>query len=86
LYIDSLTPVLLRSDTRVTNHGFRDGWATPYQAVLQAGTAVLVDNTGVPRARCACGNPLTPPQAVPTTPTYQGTPWPGFTPGTCRRR
>jgi hypothetical protein len=80
LYIDSLTSVLLRSDTRVTNHGYLDGRATPYQAVLQAGTAVLVDNQGVPRARCACGNPLTPPQPVPTTPTYTGSPWTGFNP------
>jgi hypothetical protein len=80
-YIDALTPVLLRGDTRVTNHGFVGGFADEHQDVLQAGTAVLVDQYGVPRARCACGNPLLPPRAVPTTPSYQGTPWTGFNPG-----
>jgi hypothetical protein len=57
-YVATLTPVTLRVDTRVTNHGFRDGVATPRQSVLEAGTAVLVDNTGTPRVRCSCGNPL----------------------------
>ena len=80
-YVRSLTPVILRSDTRVTNHGLSNGRATPHQSVLQAGTAVLVDNRGVPRARCACGNPLLPPQAVQTTPKYTGPAWPGFNPG-----
>ena len=79
-YINSLTPVLLRSDTRVTNHGFSQGRATPKQSVLQAGTAVLVDDKGVPRARCACGNPLVPPQSIPTGPVYVGPKWPGFNP------
>ena len=80
-YIDSLTPVLLRGDTRVTNHGFKNGRATAHQSVLQAGTAVLVDNRGVPRARCACGNPLLPPNPVPSAPTFTGPAWPGFDPG-----
>ncbi|HEX6421713.1 MAG TPA: DUF6777 domain-containing protein [Acidimicrobiales bacterium] len=57
-YIGGLTAVRLRWDTRVTNHGFRDGEATPFQSLLQAGTAVLVDDTGVPRVKCNCGNPL----------------------------
>ncbi|WP_405539986.1 hypothetical protein OG787_49095 [Streptomyces sp. NBC_00075] len=60
-YLRSLTPVQLRMDTRVTNHGYRDSAATTYQAVLQTGTAVLVDDRGRPRVRCACGNPLTDP-------------------------
>ncbi|MFF3737043.1 DUF6777 domain-containing protein [Streptomyces sp. NPDC002566] len=77
-YLRSLTPVRLRMDTRVTNHGYRDGRATPYQAVLQSGTAVLVDARGVPRVRCACGNPLTPPVAQRTTPRITGEPWPGY--------
>ncbi|MCB1017655.1 MAG: hypothetical protein KDB10_21390, partial [Acidimicrobiales bacterium] len=64
--------------TRVTNHGFRDGRATTIQTVLQAGTAVLVDRQGVPRARCACGNPLTPPTAVSSRPTFRGPRWTGF--------
>ncbi|MDQ6948316.1 MAG: hypothetical protein M3256_19150 [Actinomycetota bacterium] len=77
-FIGSLTPVLLRSDTRVTNHGFRGGQPTPHQSVLQAGTAVLVNDKGEPRARCACGNPLLGPKPAPTTPTYTGPQWPGF--------
>ncbi|MFI5904141.1 DUF6777 domain-containing protein [Streptomyces cyaneofuscatus] len=76
-YLRSLTPVQLRMDTRVTNHGFRDGKATPYQAVLQAGTAVLVDDRGVPRVRCACGNPLLPPVAQ-EDPKQTGKAWPGY--------
>jgi serine/threonine protein kinase len=81
-YIRSLTPVVLRYDTRVTNHGFTNGVALPYQSVLQAGTAVLVDRYGVPRARCYCGNPLLPPIPRPVTPTYTGPPWPAFQPTT----
>ena len=61
-YLSELRPVVLRYDTRVTNHGFLNGRATPHQSVLQAGTAVLVDSMGVPRVRCACGNPLLPPR------------------------
>ncbi|CAL9613036.1 DUF6777 domain-containing protein [Streptomyces sp. enrichment culture] len=76
-YLRSLTPLQLRMDTRVTNHGYRDGAATRFQAVLQAGTAVLVDDRGVPRVRCACGNPLTEPVAQ-SSPRLTGTPWPGF--------
>ncbi len=79
-YLRSLTPVQLRADTRVTNHGYRDGKATAYQSVLQAGTAVLVDGHGVPRVRCACGNPLAPPVAQQTTPRTTGTAWPAYRP------
>jgi hypothetical protein len=81
-YVGRLTPVVLLSDTRVTNHGFRNGRATSFQAVLQAGTAVLVDNRGIPRVRCACGNPLTEPVAVRSTPRYTGTRWTNFNPVT----
>ncbi|MFE9624761.1 DUF6777 domain-containing protein [Streptomyces sp. NPDC006527] len=79
-YLRSLTPVQLRMDTRVTNHGYRDGAATPYQAVLQAGTAVLVDARGEPRVRCACGNPLTRPVAQATKPKVTGESWPSYRP------
>ncbi|MET9359393.1 DUF6777 domain-containing protein [Streptomyces sp. NPDC006632] len=78
-YLRALTPVQLRFDTRVTNHGYRDGAPTSYQAVLQAGTAVLVDDRGVPRVRCACGNPLLPPVAQKGTPKRTGQAWPGYT-------
>ncbi|HEY8526398.1 MAG TPA: DUF6777 domain-containing protein [Acidimicrobiales bacterium] len=63
-YIEGLTPVRLRIDTRVTNHGYRDGEATPFQSLLQAGTAVMVDDQGVPRVKCNCGNPLAEPEPL----------------------
>ncbi len=81
-YVRRLTPVILTGDTRVTNYGYRDGRPTPRQAVLQAGTAVLVDEYGIPRVKCGCGNPLTPPVPTPVTPTYTGTQWPGWSPTT----
>ncbi|MFD8235506.1 DUF6777 domain-containing protein [Streptomyces sp. NPDC059696] len=77
-YLRSLTPVQLRMDTRVTNHGYKNGAPTSYQAVLQAGTAVLVDDRGVPRVRCACGNPLSPPVAQQSAPKTTGQAWPGY--------
>ncbi|MFJ6836811.1 DUF6777 domain-containing protein [Streptomyces sp. NPDC091209] len=79
-YLRQLTPVVLRADTGVTNHGFGDGQATGFQAVLQAGTAVLVDNRGVPRVRCACGNPLGRPTAIDGNPDTRGRPWSGYRP------
>ncbi|MCX4672013.1 hypothetical protein OG453_35955 [Streptomyces sp. NBC_01381] len=79
-FLRGLTPVVLRADTRVTNHGYRSGQATGYQSVLQTGTAVLVDNRGLPRVRCACGNPLKPPVALQGTPSRQGQQWPGYRP------
>ncbi|MEL3947048.1 DUF6777 domain-containing protein [Streptomyces sp. LNU-CPARS28] len=79
-YLRGLTPVVLRADTRVTNHGYRDGRATAFQSVLQAGTAVLVDDRGLPRVRCACGNPLRPPVAFRQTPTHSGQQWQGYRP------
>lgn len=77
-YLRGLTPVVLRHDTRVTNHGFVDGAATGFQSVLQAGTAVLVDQYGIPRVRCMCGNPLRPPDAIEGDVRYRGQTWPGF--------
>jgi hypothetical protein len=59
-YIAKLHPVTLTRDTQVTNHAFTNGRAVPFQAILQAGTAVLVDEYGVPVVRCYCGNPLGP--------------------------
>jgi len=77
-YVGGLTAVALRSDTAVTNHGFRAGRATPFLSVLQSGTAVLVDQFGVPRAKCYCGNPLLPPEPLPSSYQYSGRPWPEF--------
>ncbi|WP_433062577.1 DUF6777 domain-containing protein [Dactylosporangium sp. CS-033363] len=76
-YFARLTPVVLRADTAVTNHGFKDGKANPLQSVLQAGTAVLVDDHGRPVAKCYCGNPLTAPAAI-RNPKYQGVSWNRF--------
>lgn len=76
-YVDDLTPVTLRTDTRVTNHGFVGGRANPIQSVLQAGTAVFVNRYGEPVVKCYCGNPLRPPVAY-TSPVYTGHRWTDF--------
>ncbi|MET7571403.1 DUF6777 domain-containing protein [Streptomyces sp. NPDC005492] len=78
-YLRGLTSVVLRADTQVTNHGFRGEQVTGFQSVLQAGTAVLVDDRGVPRVRCACGNPLKAGVAGAGS-TTSGRPWSGFRP------
>jgi hypothetical protein len=78
-YVASLSPVVLISDTLVTNHGFANGEATTITSVLQAGTAVMVDDHGVPRVKCNCGNPLTPPEPVASSDwQLQGDAWAGF--------
>lgn len=77
-YVAVLTPVVLRADTRVTNHGFRSGVANSLQSTLQAGSAVLIDQTGVPRVRCACGNPLAEPQPIPAGASFSGAAWNGY--------
>ncbi|MFE0701656.1 DUF6777 domain-containing protein [Streptomyces sp. NPDC058872] len=78
-WLRGLTPVALRNDVRVTNHGYREGRASAFQAVLQTGTAVLVDPYGSPRVRCACGNPLRSPSAD-RSGVHQGDPWDDFDP------
>ncbi|MFF4237463.1 DUF6777 domain-containing protein [Actinomadura geliboluensis] len=79
-YVSRLTPVLLRTDTLVTNHGYDNGRATSGPAVLQAGMGVLVNGRGVPAVKCNCGNPLTPPEKKISTgnASYTGRSWPGF--------
>ncbi|MCM9083348.1 MULTISPECIES: DUF6777 domain-containing protein [Streptomyces] len=77
-FLRGLTPVVLRADTRVTNHAFRDGAADAFQSVLQAGTAVLVDEHGMPRVRCGCGNPLASPRTAKGSPVHKGDPWSGY--------
>ncbi|AWZ11862.1 DUF6777 domain-containing protein [Streptomyces sp. ICC1] len=79
-FLRGLTPVVLRADTRVTNHGFAGGGPTAFQSVLQAGTAVLVDGHGMPRVRCACGNPLLAPRAAKGAPVLKGDAWAGYQP------
>ncbi len=81
-FVAGLTPLVLTRDTQVTNHGFRDGSANQIPAVLQAGTAVLVDQRGLPVVKCGCGNPLLPPAQI--TPELDvrvvGSPWAGWHP------
>lgn len=57
-FVKKLTPVLLRADTLVKNHDFRKGKAKAFDALLEAGIAVLVDQLGKPVVQCSCGNPL----------------------------
>ncbi|WP_246203653.1 PASTA domain-containing protein [Streptomyces tailanensis] len=57
-YVEKLTPVLLRGDTLVKNHDYKKGKAIPFDALLEAGIAVLVDQFGEPAVQCSCGNPL----------------------------
>ena len=66
----------------MTQHGYRDGGSVDYPAILQRGTAVLVNQAGEPVAKCAGGNPLTSPETTGTgEPSgYVGRAWPGFSP------
>lgn len=65
-YVAALTPLILRADTPVTNHGFSNGSAPTVYSVLEPGTAVLVDKSGFPRVICYCGNPVIPPGSLST--------------------
>ncbi|WP_406089604.1 DUF6777 domain-containing protein [Streptomyces sp. NBC_01013] len=79
-FLSGLTPLVLRADTLVADHGFREGSAHTFQAVLQAGTAVMVDGHGLPRVRCACGNPLGRPVGARGTESGRGEKWEGYDP------
>lgn len=79
-YIGDLTSVHLASDARVTTHGFRDGEATPREAIIQRGSAVLVDLHGVPRVNCYSGAPLSNPQNLADGESYTGDRWTAFDP------
>ena len=76
-FVAGLTSAVLRSDTAITNHGYIDGHITSFPAVLEAGTAVLIDRYGQPVTKCFCGNPLTKPMAY-TQATYTGRQWQSF--------
>ncbi|MFC5181430.1 DUF6777 domain-containing protein [Actinomadura harenae] len=86
-FVARLTPVHLRSDTLVTNHGFRAGKATGAPAVLETGMGVLINEYGVPVVKCNCGNPLTPPDAKLSLggSRYTGPSWPDFHTGKVTR-
>ncbi|MFD6303086.1 DUF6777 domain-containing protein [Streptomyces sp. NPDC060223] len=57
-FVRKLTPVVLRGDTLVKNHDFEKGKAVAFEALLEAGIAILVDQLGKPAVQCSCGNPL----------------------------
>lgn len=78
-FVGSLTPVVLLRDTAATDHGFDNGWIHPEQAVLERGTAVMIDRTGAPRVRCISGSPLRRPQPLIESVVVLGEPWHGFT-------
>ena len=74
-FITSLSPVVLRAATSVTDHPYTDGAFTEQPAILASGTAVLVNSYGEPTVKCFNGNPLTAgaqaPDAVTITPTTE---------------
>jgi hypothetical protein len=76
-FVESLTPVLLRADTRVTSYGYDDGRAQRHDAVLESGTIVLIDEYGEPKVRCEYGDPLDAPASDETV-DPNAVPWPGF--------
>ncbi|MEI6624234.1 MAG: DUF6777 domain-containing protein, partial [Actinomycetes bacterium] len=78
-FVNKLTQVVLRSDTLVTNHGWENGALTTFESVLQYGTAVLVNDRGLPVVKCYCGNPLSAAQAQPKV-NYHGPTWSGWNP------
>lgn len=59
-YLQTLRAGYLVDELIVINHQLRDAAAEPSASILGAGTAVLTDDSGVPRVRCECANPLLP--------------------------
>ncbi|MFC5140393.1 DUF6777 domain-containing protein [Actinomycetospora rhizophila] len=59
-FVQGLSPVVLRTETAVVDHGYRDGRSVATPSVLAAGTAVFVNSYGQPVVKCFSGNPLTP--------------------------
>jgi hypothetical protein len=65
-YVRRLRPATVIRDERATSYRFSAGRAVGFDAVLQAGTAVLVSRSGAVVVRCRCGNPLSQPTFHPT--------------------
>ena len=63
-YLRNATAARLNRDIRVTTYGFNSGEAVAYQAILAAGTSVLVDGDDNVTVRCQSGSPLKPPQKM----------------------
>lgn len=64
-YIESLQPVVLSSDTKVTNHGLRNGQAYARNSVLTKGTAVLMSTKASSTGTTAGTTPATKPGTTP---------------------
>ena len=77
-YLDALTPVVLLRDTTVIDHVLQGGRIVSRSAILERGTAVLVDGTGVPRVRCVSGSPLRTAAPIPAGVVVEGAPWDSF--------
>lgn len=58
IFLRDLEAGYLLDPYQVLNTRLVDGQAVPFESTLAAGTAVLVDESGIPRVRCKCGNPL----------------------------
>ncbi|MEX2420174.1 MAG: DUF6777 domain-containing protein [Acidimicrobiia bacterium] len=76
--LETLTPVVLLRDTVVTDHGYLDGRISTRLAVLQRGTAVLIDEVGRPAVRCMSGSPLRTAPPLPSGVVVEGPAWRGF--------
>jgi hypothetical protein len=76
--IRELTPVVLLTDTAVTEYALRGDGVGSRQAILQRGTAVLVDAAGMPAVRCISGSPVRAPQTLPPDVVIEGEAWDGF--------
>lgn len=78
-FVGGLAPAVLGNDMIVTNHGWSSGSLTSFVSVLEGGTAVLVDESGVPRVQCSCGNPLAEADVVDNELIrFEGERWDGF--------
>ena len=80
-----LPRVVLLPPTAPTDPELRGGGGAARQAILQRGTAVLVDPLGMPKVRCMSGAPLRAPQALPAGVGVIGETWPGFSVDEIRR-
>jgi len=76
--LETLTPVVLLRDTVVTDHGYFGDRVAARLAILQKGTAVLIDEMGRPTVRCISGSPLRTAPPLPSGVILEGAEWRGF--------
>jgi hypothetical protein len=79
-FVDRLVPVDVLDDVQVTDWRRVDGRGVAFQAVLERGTTVLVDQFGLPRVRCLSGDPLGLPDKVQRSARFVGEKWERFQP------